>query len=91
MAEQGGGALRRMMLVFAVALVMAAMLALSAGAASAGNGFAKGQNNTNPGAVNNSRGDMKATEKCGLGSGGHCAPFFYGTANSPHGIGVQNN
>ena len=84
---EAGGALRRKIVALTLALVMAAMMvALTASPAFAGNAFAKGQNNSNPGFYRDFHGDTQNNE-CNR-NGSNCASP---PSNSPHGLGTGNN
>jgi hypothetical protein len=90
-AEKATG-LRRIVLALTLAVVLVAMMALTASPAFAvkgfpGEGFAKGPNDTNPGrSVNNKVGDSKNNV-----ANPNCDPFDGGKSNSPNGSGCENN
>ena len=70
-----------------VALTVAAIMALTASPAFAGNGEAKGQDGSNPGKVVNDKvGDAKNNA-----ANVQCDPFEGGASNSPNGSGCSNN
>jgi hypothetical protein len=80
-----GNALRHIVSLVAVAALIAvmAMFALAGPASAAGNQFAKGQNDTNPGYYNNDRVGDEANEACEVR--GNCR------SDANNGGGVGNN
>ena len=83
--------MRRIISVLAAMLLVAAMVVVMAMPAFAGNGFAKGQNNTNPGFFNDSRGDF---ENNVCFDNGVCNPqseFFTNDNGKPQGSGTNEN
>jgi hypothetical protein len=76
-AEQASGALRHIMLVIAVAVVMAAMMALTASPSFAGNCKDKGQVDANDGQIVNNKVGDRMNNACYFN--GNC---FDGDANN---------
>jgi len=78
--------MRRLLLVMAAAALMAVMLVAMAAPAFAGNAYARGQDNSNPGFVNDAKGDA-ANDVANL----YCNPTSTVHFTKGQGEGCANN